>query len=404
MAVGHCYDALMNEASSKSAVEFVWDGQDGLFELAYLLNQRTHYTKTEALDSLDGNRYFAPLARKVRGSKKKDVADTGNVLWADIDSLDGLEERLARLLPIRPGLVVFSGMKGFWIYLKLGEAIPTNEIEQLNRGLGLLLGADHCHNRDRIARLPGSIHQTSGKRAEVVEFSALVYTFGELAFLADLAPPPTDRALAANGDVPSLVTTFPSEFPALGDEIWRYIDRSPRRGEGYDRSQMEHKIFTALAYQGWTDEEIVTFANHYRLPRHLQEWARHKNYSWTERSFRKARQWIEDHPPSPTTHISNGMCIGSETKGSYSHADRHKALRLVTGSQTTKDVIHDFRTELPNKPSKSTAYRMLKQFNEAGLIQKVGRVWKLTERGRHYTDTKFDFLMPLPKIRPEHAA
>jgi hypothetical protein len=75
------------KTTARRAVESICERQDGLFELAYLPNQRVHYTKREALDSLAGNRYFAPLARKTRGSKKEDVADTGNVLWADIDSL-----------------------------------------------------------------------------------------------------------------------------------------------------------------------------------------------------------------------------------------------------------------------------------------------------------------------------
>src|SRR5687767_12885655 len=105
--------------TARCAVEFVWEVQYGVFELARHPHERAHYTKTEALDSLVGNRYFAPLARKSRGSKKENVADVGNVLWADIDSLDGFDDRLQRLLPIRPSLVVFSGMKGFWIYVKL---------------------------------------------------------------------------------------------------------------------------------------------------------------------------------------------------------------------------------------------------------------------------------------------
>jgi hypothetical protein len=122
------------KTTARRAVEFIWEGQDGLFELAHYPHERAHYTKTEALDSLVGHRYVAPLARKSRGSKKENVADVGNVLWADIDSLDGFDDRLQRLLPIRPSLVVFSGMKGFWIYLKLSEFVPTKKIESLNSG------------------------------------------------------------------------------------------------------------------------------------------------------------------------------------------------------------------------------------------------------------------------------
>jgi hypothetical protein len=173
---------------------------------------------------------------------------------------------------------------------------------------------------------------------------------------------------------------------------------------GYDRSDMEQAIFTALAYQGWTDEEIITFATVYRLPRHLQEWARHKDYSWTNRSLRGVRQWMEEHPPSPTPSIEKGMCIGSDSKGSYSHTDRNKALRLVTGAQTTRELGHTWMTELPNHPSESTAYRMLKQFKKHGIISKKASLWELTDLGRHHTATKMNYLMVLPKIRDEQAS
>jgi hypothetical protein len=164
---------------------------------------------------------------------------------------------------------------------------------------------------------------------------------------------------------------------------------------------MEQKIFTALAYQDWTDDEIISFATVWKLPRHLQEWAKRKNNSWTERSVRRAREWVAEHPATPNTSITKSMCIGSDTKTSYSHTDRNKALRLVTGDQTTKQLIHTWRTELPTLPSRSTAYRMLDQFHEGGFIHKEGKIWKLTELGKHHTETKMNYLMVLPKIRSE---
>jgi hypothetical protein len=390
-------------ASARSAVAFLWSRQVGLFELASDPASRRLYEKRAALASLARNRYFAPLARKSGGSKKENVADIGNVLWADIDHLEGLEDRLRRLVPIRPSLVVFSGMKGFWVYLKLSEAIPTDDIEILNTGLEKLLGADHCHNRDRLARLPGSIHQDSGKLAEMVEFSGLVYSCEDLAFLKDHVPSKANRSAepVLDDTAPSL-TSFPTEFPALSHELWLYIDRSPRWGEhGYDRSEMEQKIFTALAYQGWTDDEIITFATVYRLPRHLQEWARRKDYSWTNRSLGSAREYVSTHPKQPKRSITKTMCIGSDSKGGYTHADRHKALRLVTGSQRTTELIQVWMTKLPSQPRESTAYRMLGQFRGGGYIEKNGAVWVKTERGKHYTETKLNYLMPLPKIKPE---
>jgi hypothetical protein len=391
--------------SAKHAVAFIWSGQDGIFELAREPDKRRYFTKPEALSVLDKHCYFAPLARKRRGSKKEDVADTGNVLWADIDHLEGLEDRLRRLVPIRPSLVVFSGRKGFWVYLKLSEAIPTDEIEVLNTGLRKLLGADHCHNRDRLARLPGSIHQESGNRAEVVEFSGLVYSHTDLAFLKDLAPPKASRPTeAVFGGTAPLLTSFPTEFPALNPELWLYIERSPRRGQyGYDRSDMEQKLFTALVYQGWTDDEIITFATVYRLPRHLQERMRHGDYRWTERSLRSAREYAATHPKTPTENsITKTMCIGSDTNGSYRHTDRNKALRLVTGDQTPQQLILAWMTHLPNQPSRPTAYRMLKQF-KGRYIYKDRKTWKLTELGEHHTASKMNYLMVLPPIRHKQA-
>src|SRR5713101_751371 len=97
------------------ALEFLWSGQDGLFELARKNGahfQRHLYTKEEALLSLAGNDCFGPLARASYGSKEENVAEVGNVLWADIDEPDGLEERLARV-PVPPSLLIFSGNKGF---------------------------------------------------------------------------------------------------------------------------------------------------------------------------------------------------------------------------------------------------------------------------------------------------
>jgi hypothetical protein len=397
--------------SARDAVEFVWSGQQGLFELAFEPSRRRHFAIDDALNNLGGHRYFAPLARKTRGSKKKHVADTGNVLWADIDLprsveptperkhelLTEIRERLASI-QTAPSVVIDSGGKGFWVYLKLGESILTDEIEVLNRGLATLLGADHSHNKDRIARLPGSVNQNSGKLAEVIEFSGLVYSYDDLAFLRDRAPSSSTGSQPEGAVLPgepSTLTTFP-EFPTLSRRLWEYIDRSPRKGQyGYDRSDVEQSIFLALVYRGWTDEEIIGFANVYRLPRHLEAWAQRKNFSWTERSITKAREWVEEHPLITTT---NPMCIGSETSSAYSHSDRHKALRLVTNTQTTKQLLKTWMRDLPSKPSRATAYRMLKQFKEGGYIIEEDKLCVLTDLGIHHTQTKMNYLMPLPKV------
>src|SRR5688572_3087757 len=75
-----------HSSSGQAAIEFLWSGQAGWFELAFEPNRRELFELDEALKSLYRMRFFAPLARKTRGSTKEDVNDHGNVVWADIDS------------------------------------------------------------------------------------------------------------------------------------------------------------------------------------------------------------------------------------------------------------------------------------------------------------------------------
>ena len=80
--------------------------------------------------------------------------------------------------------------------------------------------------------------------------------------------------------------------------------------------------------------------------------------------------------------LLRGMCIGSDSKGRYTHTDRHKALRLVTGTQTTNSLCTTWMTELPNSTLGSApAYRMLRQFKDGGSFPKKAGVWELTDLG-----------------------
>ena len=112
------------QMTARDAVAFLWQGQDGYFEIAQRVSRRIVLERDEALTRLDGMNFFAPLARKTIGSTKKDVADQGNVLWADLDSLDG-KERISKRLPVTPSLVVFSGKKGYWTYFKHARCLQA---------------------------------------------------------------------------------------------------------------------------------------------------------------------------------------------------------------------------------------------------------------------------------------
>jgi hypothetical protein len=169
-------------------LEFLWSGQDGFFELARKRDgeyARRLCARADALSSLAGNDYFGPLAR-ASTTLPPIVCNEGNVLWADIDDPEDLNERLESEIKERPSVLVESGNRGFWAYWKLSHPVPAPTIESWNRGIARRLGADlgSCE-RTQLARLPGSHRPETGRVATVAAFSGTVYGPEELAYLRE---------------------------------------------------------------------------------------------------------------------------------------------------------------------------------------------------------------------------
>lgn len=130
------------------------------------------------------NLYFTvnPLLQGRSPNKKPAKQDVKEVAWlhVDIDPRAGetIETEKRRALDALeafdppPTAIIDSGggVQAFW---KLAEPLPIDgdaeraarEAESYNRALEQHFGADHCHNSDRIMRLPGSINvPDAGKR------------------------------------------------------------------------------------------------------------------------------------------------------------------------------------------------------------------------------------------------
>jgi hypothetical protein len=142
--------------------------------------------------------YFAvnPLKRPM--SKKAGKADVASSdwLWVDLDPLDGAElnlerqemlalltDRLPQGLP-EPTWIIDSG-RGYWAFWKLRTPRPvdgvgprTIDVENYGRGIEKAFPGrgDDCRNIDRVARLPGTINQRTGRRAWVVENREKMHT------------------------------------------------------------------------------------------------------------------------------------------------------------------------------------------------------------------------------------
>lgn len=131
------------------------------------------------------NLYFTvnPLLRSL--NKKAEREDVASLAWLHVDidpragedidvertrALELLTTKLPDGVP-RPTCVVYSGggYQGFW---RLEEPLPIGgeeakyeDAKLYNIQLEQAFGADHCHNVDRIMRLPGTINWPNKKKA-----------------------------------------------------------------------------------------------------------------------------------------------------------------------------------------------------------------------------------------------
>lgn len=122
------------------------------------------------------NLYFSvnPPFKDVHKKPQREDVHEINHLHVDIDPRAGEDihaerERILKLLKDPPGLAlptaIVSSGSGYQAFFALNSPIVTNGSLELaedaklyNLQLELLLGADSCHNIDRICRLPGTIN------------------------------------------------------------------------------------------------------------------------------------------------------------------------------------------------------------------------------------------------------
>lgn len=136
------------------------------------------------IESHQGKRNLYFHVNPVRGalSNKASKEDIARMAWLHIDidprageDFDEERERALKLLQEyepRPSVIIDSGggFQGFWklnqdVKLEInGSVAKAQELEAYNQQLEKIFQGDHCHNVDRIMRLPGSINVPTAKK------------------------------------------------------------------------------------------------------------------------------------------------------------------------------------------------------------------------------------------------
>lgn len=136
--------------------------------------------------------YFLPGIAKEgqQGQPPKEAMKGAAWLWADLDPRAGEDEdeERQRILALlrdptvpKPTLIIDSG-RGYWGFWRLREpCLDPDVVEAHNLALANALGADQCHNCNRVARLPGTVNRKTERRAQVVErHPDRVYALGDM--------------------------------------------------------------------------------------------------------------------------------------------------------------------------------------------------------------------------------
>ena len=388
-------------AAQREGLSFLSDGMEesGWYELRVQRGRVGDFVLARTLLASVGGRwrYFSVLPRARQGSLKTDVVPQANLLWLDVDSREALGHLgVFEELGLAPSAVVDSG-GGFWLYWKLDRLVGTDQVEEWSRRLNLwargrVPGVDQgCWNRNRCARLVGTVHEDTGVVAqfvpEVSSWARFDPAFVEQA-LAGIELPrveiePVRRSVSAVAHRAEVTSVF-NRFR------WYLID-PPTEEEVHERGQTRHGIEFALAQAlvhdaGCSDGDVAALFDEWQVLKHeeTKRTAPGNPYGYLDRTLARVHAETE-----PTDRPSVGR------KRQWTEVDRGLVLRLVAEAEEQSEpfsVSAACAAILEEYPEASyrTAENALTQLAKSGYVDKQknpaarGKVVLLTAKGREF--------------------
>ncbi len=237
---------------------------------------------------------------------------------------------------------------------------------------------------DQCIRHPGSVHEQSGKTAQILDFSADVTP---VAHLLALGPKPGSQPPSQHGRSHNSVPHMPSgawlqAAEKLGDwheremdcmEVFThanhlvYIRDMPAQGWSdpfyRSRSEVEMAIVATLVRAGASDRQIIEFADHH-LAKHIEKSER-EGRRYVQRMINAARERLYEN-----FNLLNHPLGGWPRKRNADHRwtsgkSYEAALELVQGQQVSEWIK---QMQAAGIATQRTAYRIRDRLLEYDLI------------------------------------
>lgn len=274
--------------------------------------QREHARRW--IDRWQGTRnlYFTVNDTKHLVAKKPNKGDIGNfrALHVDVDPRYGhnlAEERDRILKTLRsysppPSVIIDSGggYQAFWILREPVPVVDLSQVEGRNKFIAGQLGADSCHNIDRLMRLPGTINIPTKRKREkgrTERLSQVVEAHWDRTYTLEVFPctPSAKGTAKLQTQVAARALEgldhLPSSVPADVKKLILDGGGSPRFRS---RSEAVWAVLCALSRAGCSDEQMLAVLTdrRFQIGDHIRD--QKDPVAYAQRQVERVRAELED--------------------------------------------------------------------------------------------------------------